>query len=525
MRRSATSTCSSATSRRCPCARRPSRCSSTTRPSSTGSSGSSSMLGVDLQDPAARLRTQIAILLYRIERAAAATERLSGASTWASPTESTFWSRCATGPGSRPTCTSRGDRAASPPSWPGRRTARAGNPVWFAGDRAAVRGQRHGVRRPGHARPLRQRGRRRAVRARGAATATTRCEWIIGQPWSDGTLAVFGESYVGFTAIAAAVERPPGDPRGGAARHDHGHRRRLAPPPGRAPARVRRPLGARGLVRPRQPRARVRLDPPAARAPSCPPSSPDRRARRPRLAGRAATGRGALWHGRRRLAVADRQAARCPTHFTAGWWDLFHPRRAARLGAPRATRAARAGSSWRRPTTPGTTGATGRRPTRSPTSTRSPAGCRRSSARELAFLRKHLLGVDDGTARAPVSWMLTHVGPQDVADLAAAGRRAAAPAPRRRRTGAPRARREASLSTRPDRIPVEARWRHDPRTSCPSLEGEAVDGWFRPPDERLTQVRDDVLTFTSERSPRTARPRRSDHGRPASCSRRPPAAT
>jgi hypothetical protein len=30
-------------------------------------------LGVDLQDPAARLRTQIAILLYRIERAAAAT--------------------------------------------------------------------------------------------------------------------------------------------------------------------------------------------------------------------------------------------------------------------------------------------------------------------------------------------------------------------------------------------------------------------------------------------------------------------
>ena len=32
-----------------------------------------SHLGVDLQDPAARLRTQIAILLYRIERASAAT--------------------------------------------------------------------------------------------------------------------------------------------------------------------------------------------------------------------------------------------------------------------------------------------------------------------------------------------------------------------------------------------------------------------------------------------------------------------
>ena len=31
------------------------------------------LLGVDLQDPSARLRTQIAILLYRIERASAAT--------------------------------------------------------------------------------------------------------------------------------------------------------------------------------------------------------------------------------------------------------------------------------------------------------------------------------------------------------------------------------------------------------------------------------------------------------------------
>ena len=30
------------------------------------------------------------------------------------------------------------------------------------------------------------------------------------------------------------------------------------------------------------------------------------------------------------------------------------------------------------------------------------------------------------------------------------------------------------------------------------MEGEAVEGWFRRPDERLTQVRDDVLTFTSD---------------------------
>jgi hypothetical protein len=34
------------------------------------------------------------------------------------------------------------------------------------------------------------------------------CEWIVQEPWSDGTLAVFGESYVGYTAldtVASAV--------------------------------------------------------------------------------------------------------------------------------------------------------------------------------------------------------------------------------------------------------------------------------------------------------------------------------
>ena len=51
---------------------------------------------------------------------------------------------------------------------------------------------------------------------------------------------------------------------------------------------------------------------------------------------------------------------------------------------------------------------------------------------------------------------------------------------------------------RPDHIPMEARWRHDPASLVPSLEGEAVEGWFRRPDERLTQVRDDVLTFTAD---------------------------
>jgi putative CocE/NonD family hydrolase len=54
------------------------------------------------------------------------------------------------------------------------------------------------------------------------------------------------------------------------------------------------------------------------------------------------------------------------------------------------------------------------------------------------------------------------------------------------------------LSARPDRIAVSSRWRHDPSNLVPALEGEAIDGWFHLPDERQTQVRSDVLTFTSD---------------------------
>ena len=45
---------------------------------------------------------------------------------------------------------------------------------------------------------------------------------------------------------------------------------------------------------------------------------------------------------------------------------------------------------------------------------------------------------------------------------------------------------------------MEARWRTTLAHLVPSLEGEAAAGWFHAPDERLTQVRDDVLTFTSD---------------------------
>ena len=116
-------------------------------------------------------------------------------------------------------------------------------------------------------------------------------------------------------------------------------------------------------------------------------------------------------------------------------------------------------------------------------------------ASELAFLRKHLLDIDDGASA--VSWMLTNAGvqqspswpPPDAAPMTlhlVDGGRA---------THGPEG---GGLSRRPDRVPIDTTWLHDPADPVPSLEGEALDGWFHQPDERLTHVRDDVLTYTSD---------------------------
>ena len=98
------------------------------------------------------------------------------------------------------------------------------------------------------------------------------CDWIIRQAWSDGTLAVFGESYVGYSAIATASSGHPSiraaalratstDIAGDWLRHQ-----------GVASAGVRGPLGVGGLVRARQHRAGPRLvdpSPPRHRARRC----------------------------------------------------------------------------------------------------------------------------------------------------------------------------------------------------------------------------------------------------------------
>ena len=185
-----------------------------------------------------------------------------------------------------------------------------------------------------------------------------------------------------------------------------------------------------------------------------------------------------------------------PAHFSAGWWDLF-------IRGQVRDRARHAASGLESLLSIEPTDHAGRDwsegPTPDPLADLDALGARIDTVMrsELAFLQKHLLGIESGPAAAPVSWALTNAGPRDAPSwpppgvqplrlyLADAGRAHLGPE-------------GGSLSARPDHLPLEARWRHDPRSLVPSLEGEAAGGWFHAPDERLTQVRDDVLTFTFE---------------------------
>jgi hypothetical protein len=319
------------------------------------------------------------------------------------------------------------------------------------------------------------------------------CEWIVGQPWSDGTLAVFGESYVGYTALATASTGHPAIRAAalratstdiaddwlrhqGVLRLEFVVRWALAAWSGRdniAPEVdwTIRPL--RGVV-------------PAA-VPDRVPAVLDAWARG--AGAGAARSRPARWP-----SLID--SLRVPSHFTAGWWDLFvrgelrdWARHAAQQATSRLVLEAtdHAGHDW------------GDGPTVDPLADFEALGARMPSIlrSEVSFLRRHLQGIDDGPGAPTVSWMLTHVGQQRSDTWPPRGAE-----PLRLHLGdaghAHRGPEGGSLSIRPDQIPMEARWRHDPRDLVPSLEGEPVEGWFRRPDERLTQVRDDVLTFTSE---------------------------
>jgi putative CocE/NonD family hydrolase len=191
---------------------------------------------------------------------------------------------------------------------------------------------------------------------------------------------------------------------------------------------------------------------------------------------------------------------RVPSHFTAGWWDLFgrgelrdwarhagRGHRLSRLSRLVVEATDHAGHDWSDGPTPDPLADFDTLAARMPT----------VLGAEVSFLRRHLLGGDSIPDAAPVTWMLTHVGQQVSPSWPPPGAESLC----LYLGDAGRARRGpegGSLSIRPDHIPMEARWRHDPANLVPSLEGEAVEGWFRRPDERLTQVRDDVLTFTAD---------------------------
>ena len=322
------------------------------------------------------------------------------------------------------------------------------------------------------------------------------CEWIVRQSWSDGTLAVFGESYAGYAALAtassghpsiraAALRNTTSDIAGDWLRHQGVLRLEfltlwafvawcgydsIAPDFDWTirPLSAHLPSIAEGRVSPALDRWARGVDPLGTRNKS--------------------KGRSLI----SKLSV--------PAHFTAGWWDLFtrgELRDRSRHAAARHESVLRieptdhAGRDWSDGPTPD--------PLADFDSLAADIGTVLGS--ELAFLQRHLLGVDSGRvagpAPAPVSWALTNAGFQDSPSwpppgveprrlyLADAGRAHLGPE-------------GGSLAARPDHIPLAARWRHDPRSLVPSLEGEAAGGWFHAPDERLTQVRDDVLSFTSD---------------------------
>jgi putative CocE/NonD family hydrolase len=320
------------------------------------------------------------------------------------------------------------------------------------------------------------------------------CEWIVRQAWSDGTIAAFGESYVGYTALAAASSGHPAiraaalratstDIAGDWLRHQGVLRLEFV---------VRWALAAWSGRDNIAPDLDWAIRPLRAIVPAVVPD------RVPAVLDAWARGAGP---GRLRGQNAGWPSLidelRVPSHFTAGWWDLFArgelrdwARHVGRVNHPSrlvVEATDHAGHDWSDGPTPDPLADFDALAARMPT----------VLGAEVTFLRRHLLGGGDIPDAAPVTWMLTHVGQQVSPSWPPPGAESLclylgdAGQARRGPEG-------GSLSTRPDHIPMEARWRHDPANLVPSLEGEAIEGWFRRPDERLTQVRDDVLTFTTD---------------------------
>lgn len=318
------------------------------------------------------------------------------------------------------------------------------------------------------------------------------CEWIVRQPWSDGTVAVFGESYAGYAALAAAAS---------------GH------PSIRAAAVRNTTTDIAGDWLRHQGVLRLEFLTVWAFVAWCGNDSTDPRfdwAIRPLSAHLPAIAQGRVsaaldgWaresglpaHGTAGVDPDLIAKLRVPAHFTAGWWDLFIRgeirdwRRHAASGHESVLNVEatdHAGRDW------------SEGPTADPLADLDLLADAIPSVlhSELSFLRRQLLGGDATPDGNGVTWALTNVGPQ----ISPSWPPPDVESRRLHLADAELARRGpegGSLSSRPDHLSVEARWQHDPDHLVPSLEGDAAAGLFHAPDERMTQVRDDVLTFTSE---------------------------
>ena len=400
-------------------------------------------------------------------------------------------------------------RGGSRPSWHGRRTAQRGNPVWFPAigrlfadnGMAFVAQDTRGHHGSGGA-LRRSRTRRR--------TATTRASGSSASPGPTGPSP--------YSASPTSVSRPsPRRPAG----IRRSARQPCAPPPptSRATGSATRASSASssscdGRSRPgpagttlppssigRSVRLRCRGAPLSSRI-GFPPILDDwardgghtrHVARWPALIDRA-PGADAL-HGRVVGPLRQRGQLRDWSH---------HARRGTQ----------RADSSWKRPTTPGHDWGDG--PTPDPLADFDALADRMPDVlgNELAFLRSTCS--KGPTARRRPAGLVDADACRStgVPDVAAAGR-----ARRFVSTSWTAGRAHRGPEGGPSRRGRTASpWRRVGGTirdsSCQALEGEALEGWFRRPDERLTQVREDVLTFTSDACARTARPRRARHGRP-----------
>ena len=313
-------------------------------------------------------------------------------------------------------------------------------------------------------------------------------DWIVKQPWSNGAVGVTGDSYGGLTAMAAAASGHPAiraaaitnttsDVAGDWMRHQGVVRLQflvswaIAAWSGDGLALPDIPWGHRPLAE---------------------------------LVAKAAPGRSSAsldrWiRGRSTSAsvpdpVPDIGQAKLPMLLKGGWWDLFQ-RGLVRDWARHRKFAANESRLVMDATDHDNACWTDDPPAmRHADSDEAEARLASELERDIRFLRRHLAG--RAPERSRVEWHQVHAGWCSADEWPPAGARLhelflvdGARGLRGPEGG--------SLALRPDRIAPPVQWTHEPSMLVPSLEGDVVHERYRRPDERLVQVRPDVLTFTS----------------------------